>query len=607
MQSFRIKQLRVSGVGKIDGILEFADGVNVIQGRSNTGKTWILKCIYYLFSSDKNPFSPLTGYSDIEGVFITKRYGNVTIRRKLNDNHAEVECEHPEVESGIYDTNYQGKGPLYLNDLWLRIIGLEETIWVPKSSRYARERISWTNIANVFFADEDEIDKSSSLVIKDSRYETALIASLYYLLTGDYKAGISEILKPEVATEKKKAVVEYIEEQVAALADKKVSYIMKLEELESVDIDSEMKVLTEEIATLQQELSELMEENSAVVRQISEYQQEDANCKVLIDRYKSLTSQYKADLQRLDFIARGEVTVKGMATNDTCPFCGGPVEHHDESYIEAIQAETKRIVSELAVIVATENSVREEQKDISSSITELSDRRNEISEAIAQRTLKMNDYRTSLQRYRDYTKLQSGIDFVNEQLEILGKKKVKELQKKKNPPLYHAKKEFEELVGTGFNDLLNSILKECNYQAGYASWDFKNFDILMDGVSKEEDQGKGYRSFLNSVIALMLYTYFNDDDVYIKPGILMIDTPLLGFDENEDGIQGKTLKNGLYSYFFKHKGDGQIIIVDNLNVMPDMDLEALGAKVTTYHKDEKNGHIYGFMPSWRKDLPKETE
>ena len=85
---------------------------------------------------------------------------------------------------------------------------------------------------------------------------------------------------------------------------------MKLEELESVDIDSKMKVLTEETATLQQELSELMEENSAVVKQISEYQQEDANCKVLIDRYKSLTSQYKADLQRLDFIARAKLLLK---------------------------------------------------------------------------------------------------------------------------------------------------------------------------------------------------------------------------------------------------------------------------------------------------------
>lgn len=607
MQSFRIKQLQVSGVGKIDGFIEFDDGLNVIQGRSNTGKTWILKCIFYLFSSDKNPFSPLTGYSDIEGVFITERYGDITIKRKLNDTQAEVACDNPEVENGIYDTNYKGKGPLYLNDLWLRIIGLDETIKVPKNSRYARERISWTNIANVFFADEDEIDKSTSLVIKDSTYETALIASLYFLLTGDYKKGVEEILKPEVVNEKKKAVVSYIEEQVAALSDKKVSYIRQLEELAGVDVDKQMQELTEGISALQQEMSELMEENAAVIRQISEYQQEDANCRVLIDRYKSLASQYKADLQRLDFIAKGEKAVKGLPANDVCPFCGGPVESHDESYDAAIQAETKRIVSELAVIAATENSVREEQAGISKNISELSSRRAEISEAIAERTLKINDYRTSLQRYRDYTKLQSGIDFVNEQLQTLGQKKVSELQKKKNPPLYHAKKEFEELVGTEFNELLNKILKECNYRAGYASWDFKTFDILMDGVSKEEDQGKGYRSFFNSVIALMLYEYFNSDEVFIKPGILMIDTPLLGFDENEDGIQGATLKNGLYQYFINHKGAGQVIIVDNLNVMPDIDLQAAGAKVTTYHKDEKDGHVYGFMPSWRKDLPKETE
>lgn len=66
-------------------------------------------------------------------------------------------------------------------------------------------------------------------------------------------------------------------------------------------------------------------------------------------------------------------------------------------------------------------------------------------------------------------------------------------------------------------------------------------------------------------------------------------------------------RHGLYQYFINHKGNGQIIIVDNLNVMPDIDLQAAGAKVTTYYKDEKDGHVYGFMPSWRKDLPKETE
>ena len=95
----------------------------------------------------------------------------------------------------------------------------------------------------------------------------------------------------------------------------------------------------------------------------------------------------------------------GLTLNDVCPFCGGSIESHDESYDAAIHAETKRIVSELAVIAATENNVREEQIGISRNISELTKRRAEISEAIAERTLKINDYRTDLQRYRDYTKL----------------------------------------------------------------------------------------------------------------------------------------------------------------------------------------------------------
>lgn len=53
----------------------------------------------------------------------------------------------------------------------------------------------------------------------------------------------------------------------------------------------------------------------------------------------------------------------------------------------------------------------------------------------------------------------------------------------------------------------------------------------------------------------MLYEYFNQDDVFIKPGFLMIDTPLLGLDENEDGFDGETIKKGLYQYFINHQGE----------------------------------------------------
>lgn len=239
MEIFMIERLRVSGSGKVDGVINFNDGLNIIRGRSNTGKTWILKCIYYLFSSDTRPYSPLTGYTDIEGTFLTKRFGRIILSRKLDEEFVTVNAESDEIDNGDYATNYKKQSTRYLNDLWLRVIGLDETIEVPKSARYARERISWTNIANVFFADENEIDKSESIVIKNSRYETPLLASLFYLLTGDYKRGIPEILKPEVATAKKKAVVDYIDEQVALLTEKRSDFIKKLEALSAVDIESE--------------------------------------------------------------------------------------------------------------------------------------------------------------------------------------------------------------------------------------------------------------------------------------------------------------------------------------------------------------------------------
>lgn len=37
----------------------------------------------------------------------------------------------------------------------------------------------------------------------------------------------------------------------------------------------------------------------------------------------------------------------------------------------------------------------------------------------------------------------------------------------------------------------------------------------------------------------------------------------------------------LYQYFINHKGNGQIIIVDDLNVMPDINLQAAGVPKET--------------------------
>lgn len=609
MQTLMIEKLRVSGVGKIDGIVEFTDGLNLIQGRSNTGKTWILRCINYLFGNDKRPYTPATGYTEIEGVFKTERYGKITFTRKLDSPFVHVTSDNDQVQNGDYATDYQTNSVLYLNDLWMNILGLEKVVEVPKSARYARERMSWRNIAGVFYVDEDEISKSASIVIKDSAYEdTPLLASLYFLLTGDYKEGVAEILDPKKATARKQGILEFIEERADALRNQRTDYIIQLEQISGTDIEKEMQEITDQIRDTKQEIDQLVEESKSIAQQLSEYQQKDTNCRILIERYETLISQYKADLQRLDFIAKGKKAVQRMPLNNVCPFCGGEIHpEEDENYMEAINAEIRRIASELTVIAATVKNVQEEQNEIQNIIDELYERRSSINGVLEQKQLVIQDYREGLQRYKDYNSLQTGIRFVNEQLEILGKKKVAELKKKKNPPLYHPKKEFEQLVGMDFTTSLNKILKECNYTlGGYASWDFSNFDILIDNGPKSDDQGQGYRSFLNSVVAMMIYEYFNRDDAFIKPGFMMIDTPLLGLDEDEEGLNMDTIRNGLYEYLLKHQGNGQIIVVDNLNAVPNIDFKKRSINLITYHKNERDGHIYGFMPSWRKDIPKEA-
>ena len=53
--SFYIEKIIVTGSGKTDSIIELSNGVNIIYGPSNTGKTYIVKCIDYMFGSEREP------------------------------------------------------------------------------------------------------------------------------------------------------------------------------------------------------------------------------------------------------------------------------------------------------------------------------------------------------------------------------------------------------------------------------------------------------------------------------------------------------------------------------------------------------------------------
>jgi hypothetical protein len=89
----------------------------------------------------------------------------------------------------------------------------------------------------------------------------------------------------------------------------------------------------------------------------------------------------------------------------------------------AIQAEIKRIISELAVIIATENIISDDRSVIKKNIAELEERRKTLDVIVGQKIAKTRNCKEDLERFREFTKIQNGIDFVNDRLAVLGKKR----------------------------------------------------------------------------------------------------------------------------------------------------------------------------------------
>lgn len=604
MQAFYIEELRVTGKSVGDAVIRFNDGVNLIIGRSNTGKTWVLKCISYLFGSSNEPFPIETGYTDVEADIYTKRFGRITIKRVIGADTALVTSYNNIIESGEYSTDNRKKSGLYLNDLWLSIIGADRNVMVPKNMYYEREKFSWVNLSSVFYIDEDEISKTGSIILKGDTQETSLIASLIYIYTGDYQKNASRIDKPQIANARKDSVMDFIKNKIDFYTKEKGQISSKLNGISVVDVNGKIEKIEQQIALIQEIIERNIDERSVNIEQESGYLKRENELKILLDRYEDLVSQYKADLKRLELISQGEVAFDVELSEISCPVCGGNIKRDKQNDCYAtVRSETKRIVSEIEMAISIKDEIQLELNDIEKQLNELRAKDSEFETRIEVEKNNLKLISKTLHSYEDILSLSLQSDFIEEQIRTL-QGDMKEIDKKSDKCYYRAKDIFDREIGSKFNAILHNMLVECDFKGYTVVWDKDQFDLLIDGIPKAKSEGKGYRSFLNTITGLLFFNYFNNNGAFIKPGFFMVDTPSLGLDINENGFDGTLLKTKLYRYLLTHDADGQVIIVDNISNVPDLKYEEYGVNVIKYHKDFDENHLYGFLPSWNRDLPK---
>ena len=165
---------------------------------------------------------------------------------------------------------------------------------------------------------------------------------------------------------------------------------------------------------------------------------------------------------------------------------------------------------------------------------------------------------------------------------------------------------FDHETVQAFQEKLIAILQACHYQgASSARLNMETFDLEVGGRSKSISNGGGYCGFLNTVVALAMIEFLEEQGAY-SPGLLIVDSPMTQLSESEYKANQDTLISGLLDYLlgiYKDETNSirtsaeQIIIIEHKDRMPslvDTLADAPHVKIIEFTQDKEHGR-YGFL------------
>lgn len=589
--SFYIEKIIVTGSGKTDSIIELSNGVNIIYGPSNTGKTYMVKCIDYMFGSEREPIDISTGYQYIK-IIVRTQCGTITMSRKIGENKIEVSSNDNNVPSGKYATkasrtNYDKT----INSVWLSLIGINDLHLVISNENYKKQILSWRTFSHMFMLTETKIISEYSAILSGrDTSNTAVIASLIFLLSGQDFAETETKDTKEIKEAKKNAVKAYINKELFRLSERNQELLAQLKENPNIDIAVEIEKIMAEISTNEKRINSSIEENQKILAQLYEKNENLSECNVLLNRYDELTTQYDADLKRLNFIVDGEANLNASFSTH-CPFCDGEVVvKKNQNYIDAAKSDYKKIKLQAKDLESASKELRSEKLSLEQEIGTLMAKKKSIEELI-EKELKPQVFnlKEKLSAYKDAIECQKEIDILKKLSEQKTADMIENDTDEESELKFKVKEHLDYSFITELSNGIKSFLENCNYDNLLSViFDKANMDIVING-KKKSSNGKGYNAYFNSVVAIVLSRYMESKAKY-SPDFLVLDSPILSLKEKETKKPSETMRNTLFENIVDNQKGIQTIVIEN--EIPEINYK--DANIIHFTKEKNNGR-YGFL------------
>lgn len=596
---FYIKKITLVTGNDIQSHIDFESGLNIIYGESNTGKSLIVDCIDYMFGAAEHRFDQKINLKeirmllDVDGQFLS-------MTRKIDSTEFEVSSSVPGIDSDTYKIKNAKKS---INSVWLRLMGIDNDVKIIQTLTGKTQRLTLRTFYHLLLIDEQRVQAVSSILASgigfNQKVATQVLSSLLYFATGNNYLPDEAGKDSTTRKERKDAVKKFIDRSMSKLAEKKISELQNLSEETPAELQEKVNHILDEIGAAEGALDEATNESREIADRIISFDDQIAECRVLKNRNASLLTQYASDIKRLTFIVEGDIHGDEVPKLEYCPFCNGELpKEKAASCIDAAIAEVEKIEAQIRDLHSVQDSLEEEMKELAAERANLIvQRRNvdtriraELRPQISELRTHLANYTLALNQYKAKEMIEAFSDVLVSELRVTEEEESAEV--KINIP-----SKFFEVFADKLNGILKNLLAECNYQnfTG-ARFDSDDYDVVVNGHLKKS-QGKGFRAFLNTILAIAVQNCLDEFDIY-RPQLLVVDSPILSLKEKEDHIgeehTSETMKAGLFKYLLAHQGTRQTIIIEN--ELPNLDYSA--AHIEEFTKDENRGR-YGLITGYR--------
>ncbi|HCA08113.1 hypothetical protein [Chryseobacterium sp.] len=584
---FFIEKISVQGQNKTNAELEFDLGVNIISGSSDTGKSYVFKCIDYVFGAETLPkdIPESKGYTDLYLQIKTFEGRVFTLHRSLKENSlialSESSIKHFITSKKYFlGTKNNTRDGQNVSEFLLRLMGIKDVL-LKKNSNNKTEKVSFRDIALLTMIDESRITTEGSPVYfsMNNYYNLTFEKSVFkFMLTGNGDNDLIEVEEPRVVQSRIKGKIELIE---VLLRDKNEiieKLIKENDNFSSNDLQEQLNELLFKLDDSSTKLNELTSSRKELFGKLNSLQSDNLRYSELNKRFKLLVEHYRNDFKRLEFILEGE-HVFSQLISSSCPVCGNGFDGNhincltDEkkvSFIESVKIEWEKVNIKLSdlkqTIVTTEKSIvnnRHQIKELQDSITKINDELHNKLMPI------QNKFQEEINLIYHLKERENKISSLREEVLSLNSQKnlfENELLNKSSKGITSV--DLEEKSLNLFTNAIERLLKDWNYpnvSSVVMNEAHKVYDIVISGRARSS-YGKGVRAILYSAFILALLDYCISQNEK-HPGFVILDSPLTTYHSNqqrEDGDEvDNDLQNGFFTYLSNMSDDRQVIIFDN--------------------------------------------